>query len=93
MSARLSSVKVTLVVLLVLLIFVGALAIGMGGPTMEWCPECVFPGGTAVGMMCVAILGLFVLVVPGASSILARRAITFPPLLFASSRDRPPRFA
>ncbi len=79
--------------LLVLLILVGALPIAMGGSTMEWCPECVFPAGMAIGMMCVAILGLFVLVVPGMSSVLARRPLILRLPLFASSRDRPPRLA
>jgi hypothetical protein len=82
--------RVLLIGLVLLMIFSG-IPLVMAMPAMERCPECQLAAGAVA--MCLAVLALFVLLVPTVAARLARRDRVLPLFLLRSGLDHPPRTA
>ncbi|MDQ3991947.1 MAG: hypothetical protein M3245_06545 [Actinomycetota bacterium] len=82
--------KRALFLALVLLVLLVGLPIAAGMPAMMSCPQCHLTAGAAA-MMCLAVLSLFVLLAPTASSRLWRSDRVLRQLLLVPGLERPPR--
>lgn len=83
-----------IVLLVVLMVVLGLpLAVGMGGMgSMGRCPDCQMAGGSSVFGMCLAILGMMVLLSLSAlGGVVAARSRRFA-FVSSGALERPPRF-
>ncbi len=84
--------KAALIALVVLVLVVG-LPFAMGMPDMASCPRCTGVDTPLAIAMCLAIVSLFVWVVPSRGTRIASRRALVRLLLFDDPPERPPRVA